>query len=265
MDRLSPLVVAQITDIHLFAEQERCLLGVPTVASWKTIFDQVEHLQRRPDLLLLTGDLSQDGKAESYRMLVEAINTLGIPAYWLPGNHDNLPVMEQVMDDRLISPEKSFLAGDWHFVLLNSQVVGCVHGNLAPSTLTWLDQELATYPDQPTLVALHHHPFLVGSAWLDGSSLQNPDDLFAVIEQHPQVKLVLFGHIHQEFSIWRNGIQYFGTPSTCIQFAPHSDDFALDHSHPGFRLLYLYPDETWWTTVERIEFAAQMDLAATGY
>jgi Icc protein len=115
------------------------------------------------------------------------------------------------------------------------------------------------------VVSLHHPPFKVCSRWLDDSTLQNPGALFAVLDRYPNVKLVLFGHIHQVFSQQRKHIHYLGTPSTSIQFQPHSSNFALDQEAPGFRVLRLYPDGTWWTIVERVNYAHQPDLAAMGY
>lgn len=265
MTSFAPLVVAQITDIHLFADTDRQLLGLPTIESFQAVLRQLKELQHQPDLLLLTGDLSQDGKPESYTRLKNLLEPLGIPTYWLPGNHDAMLAMEKVLRGPIISPQKSFQAGNWQFLLLSSQVPGCVHGCLATESLEWLDQQLSLARNRPALVALHHPPFIVGSNWLDGSRLQNPEDLFAVLDRHPQVKMVLFGHIHQEFSYWRRGVQFFGTPSTCIQFELHRTDFALDEAPPGFRLLHLYPDGTWWTTVERTTYSHQLELAATGY
>ncbi len=190
---------------------------------------------------------------------------LNISAYWLPGNHDRLPAMEQNLTSGVMSAQKSFQAGGWHFLLLNSQLEGCVHGYLSSDTLDWLDHQLQTVGPMPTVIGLHHPPFLVGSDWLDSSTLQNPDDLFSVLDRHPQVKLVLFGHVHQEFSLSRRGVQFLGSPSTCIQFEPQSSDFSLDRASPGFRILHLYPDESWWTTVERVSYRSTLDLAATGY
>jgi Icc protein len=265
MTSLSPLRVVQITDVHLFADSRQLLLGLPTTESFQVVLKQLDALAPRPDLLLLTGDLSQDGKPESYRMLQTLLSPLRIPTYWLPGNHDCLPAMEPILDCSVISPQKSFQAGGWCFVLLNSQVPGCVHGCLDTKSLEWLDQQLTAMSEYPALVGLHHPPFIIGSNWLDGSSLQNSHDLFAVLDRHPQVKLVMFGHIHQEYSQQRHGVQYLGTPSTCIQFEPHSSNFALDQEHPGFRLLHLYPDGTWWTRVERSSYFHELDFAARGY
>jgi Icc protein len=95
--------------------------------------------------------------------------------------------------------------------------------------------------------------------------LQNSEDLFAVLDRHPQVKLVIFGHIHQNFQQQRQDVEYLGTPSTCVQFEPQSSNFSLDNMQPGFRLLDLYPDGTWKTQVERVVYGHQLDLAATGY
>jgi Icc protein len=190
---------------------------------------------------------------------------LGLSAYWLPGNHDRLPEMEQSLTGSMMASQKTFRAGNWHFLLLNSQVPGCVHGYLSPATLEWLERQLSSIGEAPTLVSLHHPPFVVGSDWLDGSTLQNPDALFAVLDRYPQVKLVLFGHIHQEYSRFRHGVQYLGAPSTCIQFEPHSAAFALDEAQPGLRILDLYPDGRWCTTVERSSHVYKPDLTVMGY
>jgi Icc protein len=261
----SPLRVAQITDAHLFADDSQQLLGVPTRDSFLAVLEQVASLKYQPDLILLTGDLSQDSKPDSYKFLQSLLVPLQVPTYWLPGNHDSLAAMEQILNCKIISPQKSFKLAGWHFLLLNSQVPGCVHGYLSRQDLIWLDKQLVIAGDCPIVLGLHHPPFAVGSEWLDESTLKNPEDLFAVLDRHPQVKLVLFGHIHQEFSQRRRGVQYFGTPSTCIQFKPGSSDFAIEDKAPGFRLLHLYPDGSWWTAIEQASYWHQLDLAAKGY
>lgn len=259
------LQVVQITDIHLFADESQQLLGVPTTQSFEALLKPLFDLSPRPDLVLLTGDLSQDGSTASYERLQELLSPLGAPIYWLPGNHDCIEVMERSLTHPLFLPHKSFQVGGWQFILLNSQVPGCVHGALSDASLTWLDQQLSSSTPAPTLVSLHHPPFQVNSNWLDGSILQNADALFNVLDRHPQVQLVVFGHIHQSFQQRRGRVTYLGTPSTCIQFAPHSDDFALGHEAPGFRLLTLFADGQWETEVNRYQFNSRLDLAATGY
>ena len=261
----SPVTIAQVTDLHLFASDRQELLGLPTAQSFQAVLDRLMQLRSHLDLILLTGDLAQDGQAESYQRLQTWLKPLGIPTYLLPGNHDNPMVMQQVLQESPISSEKSFNIKDWNLVLLNSAVPGQVHGYLSEGMLSWLERELQRLKARPTLIAFHHPPFTVGSTWLDGSALQNAEAFFKVIDSYPHVKLVVFGHIHQEFDRQRRGVRYLGCPSTCIQFEPQSAQFALDHEVPGFRLINLYPDGVCKTKVERVNYACQPDFAALGY
>ncbi|MDX2097698.1 MAG: 3',5'-cyclic-AMP phosphodiesterase [Leptolyngbyaceae cyanobacterium bins.59] len=261
----SVLRIAQVSDIHFFASEKAELLGLTTDHSFRAVLNRLEQIRSEIDLVLLTGDLSQDGSQASYERLQSLIRPLQLPTYWLPGNHDIPLVMQQVLTKAPVFSEKSFQAGSWHFVLLNSHAPGHVYGKLSPDHLAWLDEQLQQVPDRPTLLALHHPPFLVDSNWLDTSTLQNSPDLFAIVDRHPQVKLVLFGHIHQEFHRQRSGVDYLGVPSTSIQFEPQSTRFSLDSCAPGFRLLTLYSDGTWGTQVERVAYKCVLDLAAKGY
>ena len=273
MNQVSSLSIAQVTDIHFFTDENQKLLGLPTTQSFQAVIERLLSLQPRPDLLLLTGDLSQEGTPESYERLQDLLIPLEMPTYWLPGNHDCISAMQQVLNRAPISPRKAFTQGGWNFLLIDSSVPGCVHGNLSLETLDWLDFRLRLMSDSfgsnsvphPTVVALHHPPFRVNSHWLDTSKLQNPEVFFAVLDRYPQVKLVLFGHIHQEFNRQRNGVHYLGSPSTSVQFEPQSSSFSLSHEKPGLRLLKLYPDGSWETRIERVAYSHKLDLAATGY
>jgi len=260
---LSQFRIAQMTDLHLFAESNQCLLGMPTLRSLNTLIEQIQQLYPKPDMLLLTGDLSQDGTIRSYERLQALLSPLKIPTYWLPGNHDCVEAMERSLTQ--FHSDKAFERGEWRFLLLNSQDPGCVHGRLSAESLTWLDRQLAQHRDMPTLVSLHHPPFAVNSTWLDTSSLQNSAELLEILDRASQVKLVVFGHIHQEFRRQRGNVTFLGTPSTCIQFAQESDEFALGQETPGFRLIQLYQDGSWESQVKRVEFKHKLDLAATGY
>jgi Icc protein len=246
------LQVAQITDTHLFADPNQEMKGIVTAKSLQAVLERVKQLQPQPNLLLLTGDLSQDETPESYQHLQTLVSPLSIPSYWIPGNHDTLPLMEQFLTQKPFFPDKSFQLGGWQFILLNSVVPDCVHGELSPQSLEWLELQLQNASNSPTLISIHHPPIVVNSAWIDNIALQNSDELFAILDRHPQVRLVVFGHIHQEFECDRQGVHYFGTPSTCVQFAANSLTFALDELPPGFRIFNLYPDGSWETRVERV-------------
>lgn len=259
------LLVAQISDLHLFAEEHQDLLGWNTWESLDVILAQLMRRHPRPDMILLTGDLSQDETEEAYLKIVDRFTPLGIPTYWLPGNHDHVPTMQRVLNRPPIFTDKAIQQGGWNFLLLNTNVPGRVHGAITAKDLRWLDTQLKQSPAQPTVLAMHHPPFWVGSPWLDKSGLQNTADFFEIVDRYPQVQLVLFGHIHQEFQCIRRGVTYLSVPSTCIQFMPNSSNFALDDAQPGFRMLEFYPNGKFETSVERVSFCQQLDFAAQGY
>ncbi len=249
MNALPSLLVAQITDTHLFADVEPNVFGVPTYKSLQVVVERLSKIQPQPDILLLTGDLSQDESSQSYDRVHNVLAPLNIPTYWLPGNHDNLQVMEQVLQQPPIDATKSFHAGGWNFLLLSSLVPGCVHGEISKQSLEWLELQLTNHP---TLIAVHHPPCLINSDWMDNINLRNYEEFLAVVDRYPQVKLVVFGHIHQEFDTQRYGVRYLGSPSTCVQFQPESREFAIDkQAQPGFRLLNLFVDGTYNTEIVR--------------
>lgn len=262
----SPLLVVQISDLHLFEDKGQNLLGWNTWGSFQKIIEQLESSTPHPDLILLTGDLSQDETEASYQKIVERLVPLNIPTYWLPGNHDHVPTMERVLDRPPVYTSKSVYQGGWQFLLLNTNVPGQVSGALSLESLKWLEHQLSNIPvHQPTVISMHHPPFWVGSPWLDQSGLNNTVDFFKVIDQYPQVQLVLVGHVHQDFRCMRNEVTYLSTPSTCIQFMPKSPDFALDDNGPGFRLLWFHRDGTFDTEVKRVGVQQPLNLNARGY
>lgn len=156
--------------------------------------------------------------------------------------------------------------GEWRITLLNSAVSGSVPGYLADDQLQLLAQSLSEAPDRHHLVCLHHHPVSIDCAWMEPIGLRNPHALFDVLDRFPQVKAVLWGHIHQDFNSERNGVRLIASPSTCIQFKPRSEDFALDELAPGYRWLRLFDDGRLETGVSRVTgHQFKVDLAGEGY
>ncbi|MGJ3253840.1 MAG: 3',5'-cyclic-AMP phosphodiesterase [Elainellaceae cyanobacterium] len=252
MTHHSPLRVAQITDTHLFADTEEALRGCQTAQTLQAVIQSLQQRSPDPDFILLTGDLSQDETPASYQQLRHLFHACRVPIYWIPGNHDDFRVMHDILNASPWISDKSFMQGGWKFVLLDSTVRGCTHGELSSQSLEWLDQQLNDARPHPTMVVLHHPPLPVGSAWIDELGLHHPQAFQEILDRHPQVKVVLFGHIHQAFDIHHRGIRYLATPSSCVQFKPNSSEFAVDTASPGFRVLSLYPDGHIETQVERV-------------
>ncbi|MCG3865011.1 MULTISPECIES: 3',5'-cyclic-AMP phosphodiesterase [unclassified Photobacterium] len=248
------VVLLQITDTHLFANESGALLGVATQQSFHAVLNAVDASARKFDAIVATGDISQDHTPDSYQRFAEGIARWEQPCFWLPGNHDYQPTMASILPSEQIKDCEQVLVGEhWQVVLLDSQVAGVPHGELSHHQLALLDHALSLYPERHALVLLHHHPLPAGSAWLDQHQLHNSDALWQVIDKHTQVNAILCGHIHQELDRIHRGVRVLATPSTCIQFLPDSDDFALDQETPGWRYLELTAAGDIITHVERLE------------
>jgi len=246
-----PLVLVQLTDLHLSAEPGTRIQGVDADAGLHAV---ISHLARgpRPDAVLLSGDLSHDGSRASYKRVAESVGTIGTATMALPGNHDDPAMLRAVLGDAGIATGATQLLGDWLLVLLDSTVPDAVPGRLATAELETLAQALKAHPDRHALVCLHHQPVDVGTTWIDLLGLQNPQALFTVLDQSPAVRALAFGHIHAECDLQRNSLRLLGSPSTACQFRPGTATVELDDRPPGYRRITLSADGTIDTRAEYV-------------
>lgn len=120
-DQSRPVHVVQLTDAHLFADSAGSMLGLNTRDSLRHVVAQVRREQPLVDLLLCTGDLSQDASVASYEAFRELTAPFAVPTRWLPGNHDEARVMAQVAPE-LVQAVTDI--GAWRIVMLNTAVPG---------------------------------------------------------------------------------------------------------------------------------------------
>ncbi len=240
-------------------------MGLNTEHSLSMVMDLIAAEQRHIDLVLATGDLSQDGSSESYRRFHESMDAFNCPVYWLPGNHDLTDIMANHQLAKRMSPCVIALE-DWRIIMLDSTIRGKVPGNFAESELAFLREALQQSVGKHVLIALHHQPVPVGSEWLDQQIVGNASKFFAILDQFDNIKNVIWGHVHQVFEGERNGVKLMSVPSTCVQFLPNSFDFAVDRENPGYRWLDLHPDgriDTGVSRVTGVDFV--VDYSVKGY
>lgn len=266
MDDETPLRLIQISDIHLFADPNRVLLGVKTRESFQALVARLKNEMDKINLVMLSGDLSQDGSEVSYVVIADVFKLFRVPIYWVPGNHDNYGVMMQMYPREMMANQKHIILKNWHIILLNSQKPGAVEGYLDASQLEHLKHCLQTYPEHYAIIMFHHQPVPVGCSWLDQLGLTNAEEFWNLVTTYPKVKAVFFGHVHQEFSQIMRGIACYAVPSTCIQFKPNQDHFGLEKKPPAYRWIELYKDGYLETGIERIkEYVGVFDVNAKGY
>lgn len=245
------LRLLHITDTHLHADAAARLRGVDTYRTLARVLDAARD--RPADAVLATGDLSQDETPGSYAHFRALVGGLGLPVWCLPGNHDAPLPMRAGLGAPPFCVGGVQRGGNWSVVLLDSYCAGDHGGRLASAHLEWLEAVLREEPSPHVLLAIHHHPLALGSRWLDELGLRNAAQLLAIVERTPRVRGMVAGHVHQASDLVRNGVRYLSTPSTCFQFLPGSDAFAVDRRPPGFRRIDLMSDGSIGTEVTWVE------------
>lgn len=239
---IRPLQVLQFTDLHLVCDPDQELWGVNTYRQFTRAVKEAMTLYPGADLILLTGDLVHEPQPEAYLLLQEYISQLPFPIYRIPGNHDDPRLIDRYLSEGNLRSETIIRIGPWQIILLDSNAPAPAGGRLNKTQLQRLEEALSASPDYPALVCLHHHPVPIKSPWMDAMALVNPEEFFQVLDRHPQVQAIVWGHIHQEFDSKRQGVRLLGAPSTSTQFVPYCDHFQKDDLGPGFRWLSLHPD-----------------------
>ena len=247
----SELRLLQISDPHLFGPADATLRGVVTRRSLESVLRHARTQHGNAAAILVTGDLVNDDPG-GYAAVRELLGDLGKPVWCLPGNHDDPHIMRAELSEAPFSVGGHHDLGAWRIVMLDSCVPGKAHGRLCAEELARLHSALDTAGERQVLIGLHHHPVPMGSRWIDSVALKNPEELFAITDRYACVRAIVWGHVHQSHESRRKGVRLLATPSTCAQFLPHSDHFAIDPSPPAYRRLTLRPDGTIDTEVLRL-------------
>lgn len=257
IDQNDTVRLVQVTDPHLFGDLDAQLLGITTSDSFNAVLAMINAAKHQQTLVLATGDLSQDYTPQSYQAFAEAVKCLGVPCHYLPGNHDDIRLMNMSVQGKHVFGQQRIIIGQWQILMLDSTLLGKPGGYLGQKQFALIENAIADAPDKHVLLAMHHNPVLMGSTWLDQHSMTNGEDLLAFAGQFKQIKGLIWGHVHQELDRQYPGqsgdIRLMATPSTCIQFKPKSANFALDGLQPGYRLLELASDGSIHTQVFRLK------------
>jgi len=191
----SRFVLAQISDTHVRADDG----GVAARQLKKALAQAREY---EADVILLTGDLVNDERADEYGVLSEIISDPSAPLYLMPGNHDDRALMRAAFPAHKYWPREghlSFVIENYpvRVVCVDQIVPGETHGMLTEVQADWLRQTLADEPEKPTIVALHHPPFKTHDLLFDKIGLLDGDLFASVIAEHRQVSRVICGHHHR--------------------------------------------------------------------
>jgi Icc protein len=230
--------VVQLSDCHVSEGAGPTYRGADPRETLRLLVDRI--IEWAPDVVLATGDLSEDGSEASYAWLADELARIPARLLTTPGNHDDAVRMKACFADCAVD-DAVVLEDDWQLVLVGSAKPGEIGGRFEAPQLEALDAALAG-SDRPALVALHHQPFAVGSPWIDRYALAEPERLLRVLARHPRVRLLVWGHVHQDVEIRRQGMVGLGAPSTVSNSLPRQARFTVDPAGPACRWLELDRD-----------------------
>lgn len=233
-------MIAQITDPHIKAQGKLAYKKVNTAFNLMACVKHLRGLTKPPDLILMTGDLTDFGRPEEYELLRKLIAPLEMPVYVIPGNHDERGnLLKAFHDHAYLQANTEFL----HYVVdeyplrligLDTTIPGESHGEMCSVRLEWLDQQLRNKPDKPTLLFMHHPPIKTGIEHMDVQNCKNGEALGTLIEKHPQVFQILCGHVHRPIHSQWHGVT--------VTIAPSSSHYvALDLRDNASANWYLEP------------------------
>lgn len=217
------MLIAQISDCHVEATDGPGIGGSDPGGNLALCVTQINARDPRPDAVLATGDLVNDGSPDSYAVLRRLLAPLTMPVYLIPGNHDDRSALRDAFPDHGYLPAD----GDFlHYVIdehplrligLDTVIPREMGGLMDATRCAWLDARLGEAPDRPTVVFMHHPPFLTGLAKMDAMGCAGGGAMGDVIARHAQVERVLCGHVHRPVQTRWNGVLTCTAPSTAAQ------------------------------------------------
>lgn len=196
------MLIAQLTDTHVLEAHTTEEHYVDNNGRLAQAVASINAEQPRPDLVLATGDLTNDGRPGEQAELMRMLGELTMPVLALPGNHDDRALMRASFDLPWASPDHlSWVVdvGELRIIGLDTQLPGAVGGMFDPDRESWLASALAdaAASGRPTALAMHHPPFPTGIVWMDRGCLARAEVFVNLIRANPHLTRIFCGHIHR--------------------------------------------------------------------
>lgn len=222
------MIIAQISDFHLKPGGGLAYNTADTASLLKKVVSHINRLRPAPDVIIITGDIADDGEPGSYRLAKKLLSPLEMPIFLVPGNHDQKDNLAAAFPEhaylaqRLEATNNSYVCYSIEgysvrLIGLDTVTPGLHGGGLGPNRLSWLDQTLAERPDIPTLIFMHHPPFASGIGHMDLEPFRGRRKLASVIRKHAQVDRITCGHIHRPITRRFGGIVATVCPGVGMQ------------------------------------------------
>lgn len=239
------MVIAQLSDPHIRPAGYLYKGLVDSNALFSAAVRHLNALSPAPDVVLLSGDVTEDGTPAAYEMALALLSDIKQPLIVIPGNHDD----RETFRAHFVGMEYLPTSGPLHCCLsslgpirivgLDVTVPGEHHGALDDDVIDWLDRALAQEPDRPTLIMMHQPPFRSGIPYLDAYRCFGEERLKKLLSRYPMVESIVCGHVHRFMQRRFAGTVVCTAPSTATSIALRLADDAKPASFiepPAFLL-----------------------------
>ncbi len=249
------LQFVHISDTHISADRDYGREHAPhsTQEGAEALVRELNALPFKPDFVLHTGDVAYDPDPSAYDTALAILRKIQYPVYYAAGNHDYSDELQRTMlgrEDILPSFHYSFEANGVEIVVLDSNgPAEPPRGFVDDEQLKWLEGICSTQDERPLVIAIHHNVLPVGVPWLDEyMRITNGDAVHrALLPGRHRIRGVFFGHVHQNISMYRDGILYTSVLSSWDQFHAwpgQVDTISDEGADLGFNIVTLTHDQT---------------------
>jgi 3',5'-cyclic AMP phosphodiesterase CpdA len=246
------MLIAQISDTHIAGWGKKAYGIAPTAENLANCVNDINQLIPKPDLVLVTGDISNTGFEEELEQAATLLNKLDIPYYVIPGNHDDRPALKSVFDKQSCPTDSAEFINyvidefEVRLIAMDSTHQGESGGQLCDARLAWLEEQLAEDKQKPTIIFMHHPPVKVGVIEADIDGFVGADKLACIIKNYSNIERIICGHIHLQTHTRWHGTVVTTAPSVGMELVldltmKKPSQFVLEP--PSYLLHYWTPDQ----------------------
>ena len=254
------MLIAQISDIHLAGPGKKTFGIAPMAENLARCVAHINQIVPQPDLVLVTGDITNNGLEEEAKRAATILSALERPFFVIPGNHDDPAILCAVFGKEACPTESGSFVNyviegyDIRLIALDTTHPGAPGGAFCQTRASWLDEHLRRGGNRPTVLFMHHPPARFGVIETDVDGFVGAKELGDLIEKHGHVIRILAGHIHlASVTQWR-GVVVSTAPSMgmrlFLDLTLQRSAFILDE--PAYQLHYWTPDQRLVTHTVRV-------------
>lgn len=225
--------IGQISDLHI-GKCDDFVQGIDVCNNFRVALNAMK--KEKIDLLVLSGDLSDNGYVESYEFINQEMSNYKGPWCFIAGNHDNIQKMNQVFNI-----ESDLRNGEYYYKkeVLNHTIffLDSSKNYISKEQLDWFEAE-AKKVNENFLLFVHHPPCIAGHRFMDAKyALQNISEVQDVLNKFDELKYIFSGHYHSILQSEFGNKKVFICPSTQMLIDEYTPYFCLKSSKPSWQII----------------------------